>query len=194
MSLNIYNFSKHELIDFLKNHNEKPYRAEQIWNFLYVQGVQDFSQMHNLSNGLKQILADNTSIKRPEIDTKQLSTDGTIKWLLKMEDGSLIETVYIPEKTRGTLCVSSQVGCILTCSFCHTGTQKFVRNLTAAEILQQLIIAKDDLSDWNQQHPKISNIVMMGMGEPLFNFDEVSKALKIAMDQKGINFPRSFIR
>lgn len=192
MSLSIYNLSKEELIHKIKELGEKSYRAEQIWHFLYVQGVKNFDSMHNLSPDLRKKLKNHFIIDRPITDTKQESTDGTIKWLLKLNDGNLVEAVYIPEKTRGTLCVSSQVGCVLTCSFCHTGTQKFVRNLTAGEILQQLIIAKDELDDWHE-NPKVSNIVLMGMGEPLYNYEEVSKSLRIAMDQKGINFPRSKI-
>lgn len=190
--LNICDLSKLELVDALKNLGEKPYRAEQIWHWLYVQGIKDFKQIQNISTELKNKLDEYFTISRPFISVKQESIDGTIKWLLKLDDGSQIETVFIPEKTRGTLCVSSQVGCTLTCSFCHTGTQKFARNLSASEIINQLMLAKDELNDWIDA-PRITNIVMMGMGEPLYNYDNVAKALKIAMDQKGINFARSRI-
>ena len=190
--IDIHNLTKAELIKELKNLEEQAYRAEQIWHWLYVQGAKNFAEMSNLANSLQQKLAEHFIIARPEIAVKQESIDGTIKWLLKLNDGSQVEAVFIPEKTRGTLCVSSQVGCTLTCSFCHTGTQKFVRNLTASEILGQVLLAKDELVDWHDS-PKVTNIVMMGMGEPLYNYDNVAKALKIAMDQKGIDFARSRI-
>lgn len=190
--IDIHNLSKLELIAELAILGEKPYRAEQIWHWLYVQGARQFNQMSNLSASLQQKLENHFVITRPEIAVKQESTDGTIKWLLSLSDGSKVEAVFIPEKTRGTLCVSSQVGCTLTCSFCHTGTQKFVRNLTASEVLGQLLLAKDELADWHDA-PTITNIVMMGMGEPLYNYENVAKALKITMDQKGINFARSRI-
>ena len=190
--IDIHNLTKEELILELKSLDEKSYRAEQIWHWLYAQGAKSFSLMSNLSPNLQQKLEEHFVISRPKIAVKQESTDGTIKWLLKLSDGSQVEAVFIPEKTRGTLCVSSQVGCTLTCSFCHTGTQRFVRNLTASEILGQLLLAKDELSDWHDS-PKITNIVMMGMGEPLYNYENVAKALKIAMDQKGIDFARSRI-
>jgi 23S rRNA (adenine2503-C2)-methyltransferase len=185
----INNLSKIELIQAIKDIGEEEFRAEQIWHWLYSKGAKSFDQMKNLSPSLQSRLSEQFIISRPEIAVKQQSIDGTIKWLLKLSDGSQVEAVYIPEVTRGTLCVSSQVGCTLTCSFCHTGTQRFVRNLTASEILQQLLLAKDELEDWHTK-PKVTNIVMMGMGEPLYNYDEVSKALKMAMDEKGINFPR----
>lgn len=190
--IDIYNLTKEELIQEMAKLDEKSYRAEQVWHWLYMQGSTKFSQMTNLNISLQTKLNDNFNIPRPQIAVKQQSTDGTIKWLLKLEDNSQVETVYIPEKTRGTLCISSQVGCTLTCSFCHTGTQRFVRNLTTSEILQQIILAKDELNDWHE-NPKLTNIVLMGMGEPLYNYDNVAKALKIAMDQKGINFPKSRI-
>lgn len=190
--VDIYNLDKSELSQELSTMGEKSYRAEQIWHWLYVQGVTKFSQMSNLSPSLQEKLDKHFVISRQKIAVKQESTDGTIKWLLKLEDGNKVEVVFIPEKTRGTLCISSQVGCTLTCSFCHTGTQRFVRNLTTSEVIGQLILAKDELNDWHNS-PKITNIVMMGMGEPLYNYDNVAKALKISMDQKGIDFARSRI-
>ena len=187
--IDINNLDKIELTKALKDMGEEAFRAEQIWHWLYAKGVKSFDQMKNISPFLQAKLAEHFVISRPDIAVKQESTDGTIKWLLKLVDGSQVEAVYIPEANRGTLCVSSQVGCTLTCSFCHTGTQKFVRNLTASEVLQQLLLAKDELQDWHTE-PKVTNIVMMGMGEPLYNYEQVSKALKMAMDEKGINFPR----
>ncbi|MCT4635008.1 MAG: 23S rRNA (adenine(2503)-C(2))-methyltransferase RlmN [Rickettsiales bacterium] len=190
--VDIYNLNKSELSQELSIMGEKSYRAEQIWHWLYVKGVTKFSQMSNLSPSLQEKLDNHFTITRQKIAEKQESTDGTIKWLLKLEDGNKVEVVFIPEKTRGTLCISSQVGCTLTCSFCHTGTQRFVRNLTTSEVIGQLVLAKDELNDWHDS-PKITNIVMMGMGEPLYNYDNVSKALKILMEQKGIDFARSRI-
>lgn len=187
--IDIHNLSKEELIENIKSIGEKAYRAEQIWHWLYSKGIKDFFLMKNISPELQSNLNNHFTINRPNIAVKQVSVDGTIKWLLKMEDGNQVEAVYIPEKNRGTLCISSQVGCTLTCSFCHTGTQRFVRNLTTSEVLGQLLLAKDELDDWIEK-PKITNIVMMGMGEPLYNYDNVAKALKIAMDQKGISFAR----
>lgn len=192
MKIDIHNLTKDELITELKALDEKAYRAEQIWHWLYVHGVTDFKNMNNLTHALQEKLDQHFIISRPSIAVKQESTDGTIKWLLKLDDGNQVEAVFIPEATRGTLCISSQIGCTLTCKFCHTGTQRLVRNLTASEILGQLLLAKDQLSDWHD-NPKITNIVMMGMGEPLYNYDNVAKAIKIAMDQKGIDFAKSRI-
>ena len=172
---------------------EKKYRMEQVWNWLYSFGVKSFNEMKNLSSALQSKLADNFLISRPKIDVKQISSDGTIKWLLSLADDSKIEMVYIPEKTRGTLCISSQVGCTLTCSFCHTGTQRFVRNLTCGEIVGQILLARDELNDWQTDAPSLTNIVLMGMGEPLYNYDNVAKALKIFMDDKGLKFAKKRI-
>jgi 23S rRNA (adenine2503-C2)-methyltransferase len=175
----VYNYSKDELKQKLLDLGETSFRAEQLWDWLYVKQATNISQMTNLSVSTRSKLESQFIISRPEIAVRQQSVDGTIKWLLKLTDGSQIETVFIPEENRGTLCVSSQVGCTLTCSFCHTGTQRFVRNLTAGEIIQQLMVAKDELGN------KITNIVMMGMGEPLYNYPEVSKALLNLLDHKG---------
>src|SRR6201995_2122101 len=163
-------------------------RVSQVWNWIYVHGARDFAAMSNLARDFRELLDANFTLARPDVVTAQLSEDGTRKWLLKTAPGIEFETVYIPEADRGTLCVSSQVGCTLTCKFCHTGTQKLVRNLTPAEILGQLLVAKDTLEDWPSTAPgrKVTNIVMMGMGEPLYNFDNVKAALAIAMDGDAI--------
>jgi 23S rRNA (adenine2503-C2)-methyltransferase len=159
-------------------------RVNQLWNWIYVHGARDFASMSNLAKDFRALLEHSFALDRPEIVTAQLSEDGTRKWLLKTGAGIEFETVYIPEKDRGTLCVSSQVGCTLNCRFCHTGTQKLVRNLNPDEILGQILIAKDALDDWPSTAPgrKVTNIVMMGMGEPLYNFDNVKAALAIVMD------------
>ncbi|MBZ0130376.1 MAG: 23S rRNA (adenine(2503)-C(2))-methyltransferase RlmN [Rhodobacteraceae bacterium] len=172
-------------------------RTGQVWQWIYQKGVSDFGLMTNLAKPFRALLADNFVIERPEIVVKQVSDDGTRKYLLRIAGGHEVETVYIPEEDRGTLCVSSQVGCTLTCSFCHTGTQKLVRNLTAAEIVGQILVARDDLGEWPKpgRNPKdetrlLSNIVLMGMGEPLYNFENVRDAMKIAMDPEGISLSR----
>ena len=163
-------------------------RVNQLWNWIYVHGAKDFEAMSNLAGDFRKTLDAAFTLARPEIVTEQISTDGTRKWLFRTGPGIEFETVYIPEKDRGTLCVSSQVGCTLTCKFCHTGTQKLVRNLTPAEILGQVMLAKDSLDDWPSTAPgrSVTNIVMMGMGEPLYNFDNVKAALAIAMDGDAI--------
>ncbi|MDB5734564.1 MAG: rRNA methyltransferase [Alphaproteobacteria bacterium] len=163
-------------------------RVNQLWNWIYVHGAKDFEAMSNLAGDFRKGLDAAFTLARPEIVTEQISTDGTRKWLFRTGPGIEFETVYIPEKDRGTLCVSSQVGCTLTCRFCHTGTQKLVRNLTPAEILGQVMLAKDALDDWPSTAPgrSVTNIVMMGMGEPLYNFDNVKAALAIAMDGDAI--------
>jgi 23S rRNA (adenine2503-C2)-methyltransferase len=159
-------------------------RVNQLWNWIYVHGARDFAAMTNLAKDFRGLAEQSFTLERPQIVTAQVSEDGTRKWLLKTGAGIEFETVYIPESDRGTLCVSSQVGCTLNCRFCHTGTQKLVRNLNPDEILGQLLIAKDALDDWPSTAPgrKVTNIVMMGMGEPLYNFDHVKAALAIVMD------------
>jgi len=159
-------------------------RVNQLWNWIYVHGARDFASMTNLAKDFRGLLEASFTLDRPEIMTAQVSQDGTRKWLLRTGPGIEFETVYIPESDRGTLCVSSQVGCTLNCRFCHTGTQKLVRNLNPDEILGQLLIAKDALEDWPSTAPgrKVTNIVMMGMGEPLYNFDNVKAALGTVMD------------
>lgn len=159
-------------------------RVSQLWNWIYVHGAREFPAMTNLARDFRELLEHRFTLARPDVVTAQVSEDGTRKWLLRTGPGIEFETVYIPESDRGTLCVSSQVGCTLTCRFCHTGTQKLVRNLNPDEILGQLLIAKDALEDWPSTAPnrKVTNIVMMGMGEPLYNFDNVKAALGTVMD------------
>ncbi|MBV49466.1 23S rRNA (adenine(2503)-C(2))-methyltransferase RlmN [Sulfitobacter sp.] len=171
-------------------------RVGQIWQWIYQWGKRDFADMTNLSKAFRAELAERFVIEVPEVVTKQVSEDGTRKYLVRIAGGHEVEVVYIPEEDRGTLCVSSQVGCTLTCSFCHTGTQKLVRNLTAAEIIGQVMVARDDLGEWPvpgtlTDAPRLlSNIVLMGMGEPLYNFENVRDAMKIAMDPEGIQLSR----
>jgi len=164
------------------------FRARQLWHWIYHRGATDFAVMTTLAKDFRARLAEQFVIERPGVTESRHSQDGTHKWLLRFGDGQEVETVHIPEEDRGTLCVSSQVGCTLTCRFCHTGTQRLVRNLSAAEIVGQLMLARDALGEWPS--PKdgrlISNIVMMGMGEPLYNYENVAKALKIFMDGEGI--------
>ena len=181
-------------------------RVSQIWHWLYVRGVSDFDHMTNVAKDMRETLKAHFTIARPEIVEEQVSNDGTRKWLLRFPPRGAgrpveVETVYIPEEGRGTLCVSSQVGCSLTCSFCHTGTQRLVRNLTAEEILSQLLLARDRLGDFPDRDTpvgammpaegrKVSNIVMMGMGEPLYNFESVKTALLIASDGDGLSLSK----
>jgi 23S rRNA (adenine2503-C2)-methyltransferase len=172
-------------------------RVGQIWQWIYQWGVRDFAEMTNLSKAFRAELAEKFVIEIPEVVSRQVSSDGTRKYLVRIAGGHEVEVVYIPEEGRGTLCISSQVGCTLTCSFCHTGTQKLVRNLTSAEIIGQVMMARDDLDEWptpGKRAPDesrlLSNIVLMGMGEPLYNFDNVRDAMKIAMDPEGIQLSR----
>ncbi len=172
-------------------------RTGQIWQWLYQKGIRDFAAMTNLSKDYRAMLAETFVADLPEVVTKQVSADGTRKYLVRIAGGHEVEVVYIPEVDRGTLCISSQVGCTLTCSFCHTGTQKLVRNLTAGEIIGQVMLARDDLDEWtavgegSDAKPRlVSNIVLMGMGEPLYNFDNVRDAMRIAMDPEGISLSR----
>jgi 23S rRNA (adenine2503-C2)-methyltransferase len=168
-------------------------RVGQIWGWIYQKGVSDFDLMTNLAKPFREMLAENFTVARPEVVTTQISTDGTRKYLLRIAGGHEVEVVYIPEKDRGTLCISSQVGCTLTCPFCHTGTQKLVRNLTAGEIVGQILVARDDLGEWGKapgDKRLLSNIVLMGMGEPLYNFENVRDAMLIAMDNEGISLSR----
>lgn len=171
-------------------------RVGQIWQWIYHWGVRDFAEMTNLAKDYRAMLAEQFVIEVPEVVTRQVSDDGTRKYLVRIAGGHEVEVVYIPETDRGTLCISSQVGCTLTCSFCHTGTQKLVRNLTAGEIIGQVMIARDDLDEWpvpgapKDETRLLSNIVLMGMGEPLYNFENVRDAMKIAMDPHGIQLSR----
>jgi 23S rRNA (adenine2503-C2)-methyltransferase len=171
-------------------------RVGQIWQWIYQWGVRDFDAMTNLAKAYRAELAENFVVQLPEVVSKQVSSDGTRKYLVRIAGGHEVEIVYIPETDRGTLCISSQVGCTLTCSFCHTGTQKLVRNLTAGEIVGQVMVVRDDLNEWpTPGAPKdetrlLSNVVLMGMGEPLYNFENVRDAMKIAMDPEGIQLSR----
>ena len=163
-----------------------PLRARQLFHWLYHRGAADFEAMTTLPKGLRATLTERFSVARPEIAAEQRSADGTRKWLLRFADGQEVETVFIPEEDRGALCVSSQVGCTLSCSFCHTGTMPLVRNLTAAEITTQLLVARDALGEWptGRDGRLFTNVVMMGMGEPLLNFDNVIAAMKIRTTNK----------
>src|SRR5436305_4451578 len=173
---------------------QRKMRAQQIWHWLYVRGATHFEQMSNVSKELHGLLDAHFTLARPEVVAEQVSADGTRKWLLRLpgeisgERPHEVECVYIPESDRGTLCVSSQVGCTLTCSFCHTGTQRLVRNLTPEEIVGQVMIARDALGDWpsTREHRRLTNVVMMGMGEPLYNFENVKAALAIVADGDGL--------
>ncbi|MEQ9692665.1 23S rRNA (adenine(2503)-C(2))-methyltransferase RlmN [Shimia sp. SDUM112013] len=171
-------------------------RVGQIWQWIYQWGKRDFAEMTNLSKAYRADLAEKFVIQIPEVVSKLVSEDGTRKYLVRIAGGHEVEVVYIPEDDRGTLCISSQVGCTLTCSFCHTGTQKLVRNLTAGEIVGQVMMARDDLDEWpvpgapKDETRLLSNIVLMGMGEPLYNFENVRDAMKIAMDPEGISLSR----
>ncbi|WP_126977709.1 23S rRNA (adenine(2503)-C(2))-methyltransferase RlmN [Frigidibacter oleivorans] len=171
-------------------------RVGQIWQWVYYWGVRDFAAMTNLAKDYRALLADRFEIALPEVVSRQVSADGTRKYLVRIAGGHEVEVVYIPEEGRGTLCVSSQVGCTLTCSFCHTGTQKLVRNLTAGEIVGQVMLARDDLGEWpavgtgSTGDRLVSNIVLMGMGEPLYNFENVRDAMRVVMDGEGIGLGR----
>ena len=197
--------SRAELADLLGELGIPPaqrkMRVQQLWHWIYVRGVADFEAMTTISKEMRSQLAEHFTVARPEVVAEQISNDGTRKWLLRLPSGTTgenpheVECVYIPETDRGTLCISSQVGCTLNCAFCHTGTQRLVRNLTAGEIVGQLMVARDRLNDWiDRATPAgsrlVSNIVMMGMGEPLYNFDAVRDALLIVTDGDGIGISK----
>ena len=188
MKQNIIGLSRAALAEKFSALGLEPFRLKQVWQWIYFYGVTDFNKMTNLSKPARQLLEDNFYIGRPQISRDLHSIDGTRKFLLKFEDGQEVETVHIPTVDRGSLCMSSQVGCSLTCSFCHTGTQKLVRNLSAADIVGQFMMVRDVFGEWPSPNEGrlISNIVMMGMGEPLLNYENVSTALKILMDAEGI--------
>lgn len=194
--LNILGLDRTELKDALIGAGvplkQAKMRTQQVWHWVYHRGVADFALMDNISKVVQAQLAEYFIIERPKVVEAQYSEDGTRKYLIRFADGNEAEAVYIPEDDRGTLCVSSQVGCTLNCKFCHTGTMKLVRNLTAAEIVAQMMIARDDLGEWESStHGRsVTNIVLMGMGEPLYNFDAVKKALEIIMDEEGIQLSR----
>ncbi|HEX2891502.1 23S rRNA (adenine(2503)-C(2))-methyltransferase RlmN [Vineibacter terrae] len=186
---NLIGLSRAELKALLAEHGLEPFRAGQIWHWVYWHGVRQFAAMSTIARATRERLEELFVIERPQIAVEQRSVDGTRKWLLRLADGNEVECVNIPEADRGSVCVSSQVGCTLTCSFCHTGTQPLVRNLTPAEIVGQFMVARDSYGEWPtpiETTRMLSNIVMMGMGEPLYNLDNVAKALRIAMDDQGI--------
>ena len=172
---------------------EPAFRAKQLYSWLYYRGSSEFSAMTDLSKAFRARLEETCHINRPRVSMHQKSTDGTEKWLLRYEDGNEAEMVFIPEVDRGTLCISSQVGCSLTCTFCHTGTQKLVRNLTPGDIVGQVMLARDSLNDWGKAEDgdrRITNIVLMGMGEPLYNTDNVLAAMRLVADGDGIAISR----
>ena len=191
--VNLIGIPRAQLNDMLVERGHKPFRTKQLWQWLYWHGVTDFDAMTNLSKDFRQKLVDEFVIERPQVSEALNSVDGTAKWLLKFPDGNEVETVHIPEADRGTLCVSSQVGCTLTCKFCHTGTQRLVRNLTAAEVVGQMMLARDAFGEWptpSDHSRMITNVVMMGMGEPLYNYDNVAAALRIVMDGEGLSLSK----
>lgn len=186
--VNLFNFDARGLSEYFVSIGEKPFRAKQVMQWIHHFGVTDINLFSNISKSFRQKLLQKTVLLLPEITKTQFSADGTCKWLLRLSCGNSIETVFIPENHRGTLCVSSQVGCALNCSFCLTGKQGFNRNLTVAEIIGQVFIAVRALSTHNKVHDKkVTNIVMMGMGEPLLNFDAVVTAMNIMMDAYGLS-------
>ncbi len=178
---------------------QRKMRVQQLWHWMYFRGAKNFDEMTSVSKDMRAELEKHFTVDRPEVVAEQISNDGTRKWLLRLPSGDAaerpheVECVYIPETDRGTLCVSSQVGCTLNCSFCHTGTQRLVRNLTAGEIAGQVMVARDRLNDWADRENGtrlVTNVVMMGMGEPLYNFDAVRDALLIVADNEGIGISR----
>ncbi|MFP5516866.1 MAG: 23S rRNA (adenine(2503)-C(2))-methyltransferase RlmN [Alphaproteobacteria bacterium] len=189
---NLVGLSREELEAEMLAVGLEKFRARQLWHWIYHRGSTDFAEMTTLAKPVREKLADAYIVARPTVVKDLKSADGTRKWLLRMPDGQEVESVHIPEEDRGTLCVSSQVGCTLTCRFCHTGTQRLVRNLDSAEIVAQVMLARDMLGEWPAPPDgrMLSNIVMMGMGEPLFNYDNVAKALKIVMDGDGISISK----
>ena len=190
---NLVGLSRDELEAEMAAFGEKPFRARQLWHWIYHRGVSDFAEMTTLSKAFRAKLAEHYVVARPEVSLDQQSTDGTRKWLLRFADGQEAECVFIPDEDRGTLCVSSQVGCTLTCRFCHTGTQRLVRNLSPAEIVGQVMLARDCLGEWptpSGEDRRLTNIVLMGMGEPLYNFDNVAQAMRIVMDGEGISISK----
>jgi 23S rRNA (adenine2503-C2)-methyltransferase len=186
--VNLIGLTRAELAEELTSIGAQKFRAQQLWQWMYNRGATDFEAMTSLSKTFRAELAEHYIVARPEVTRDLASIDGTRKWLLKFPDGQEVESVHIPEDDRGTLCVSSQVGCTLTCKFCHTGTQKLVRNLSPAEIVGQVMNARDKLGEWPSpaEDRQLTNIVMMGMGEPLYNYENVAKALKIVMDNEGL--------
>lgn len=191
--IELTNLSKEELYEEIEKLGEKKFRAKQLWQWIYFRGATDFSEMTNLSLDLRNKLQEKYTITRPKIVAEQISVDKTHKWLLEFNDKERVEMVYIPEKDRGAVCISTQVGCAMGCKFCHTGSQKFTRNLTVSEIVGQFMVARDAYNEWpspTDETRYLSNIVVMGMGEPLNNLDNVVKALNIITDCEGIGISR----
>jgi 23S rRNA (adenine2503-C2)-methyltransferase len=191
--IELIGLTKEELKDALISIGEKPFRAKQLWQWLYFFGETDFEKMSNLSKELRKKLAENFTITRPKIVDEQISSDRTHKWLLEFKDGQRVEMVYIPEEDRGAVCISTQVGCAVGCKFCHTGSQKLTRNLTAGEIVSEFMVARDTYKEWpspTNETRYLSNIVVMGMGEPLHNPENTIKALNILTDGDGIAISR----
>ena len=190
--INLIGLSRQQLAAEIAQMGEKPFRTRQLWHWIYERGAADFAAMTTLAKGLRQRLAERFTLVRPAVGRRQTSEDGASKWLLEFADGNEAETVYIPEEDRGALCVSSQVGCTLACSFCHTGTQRLVRNLSSNEIVGQMMLARDAYGEWpsSKEGRMISNVVLMGMGEPLYNYDAVAQAVRIFMDGEGLALSR----
>jgi 23S rRNA (adenine2503-C2)-methyltransferase len=190
--VDLIGLTREQLRDLLAEHGLEPkqakLRAKQLWHWIYNRGATDFTAMTDIAKTMHPWLAERFVIARPDVMEAQKSSDGTRKWLLRSDDGHDYEMVFIPDADRGTLCVSSQVGCTLNCSFCHTGTMRLVRNLTPGEIVGQVMLARDALGEWPSQPEGrlLTNIVMMGMGEPLYNFENVRDALKLVMDGDGL--------
>jgi 23S rRNA (adenine2503-C2)-methyltransferase len=184
--------SREALVAEMAGVGEAPFRARQLWHWIYHRGVTDFAAMTTLSKRFRERLAEGYVVRRPDVSRALASIDGTRKWLLRFRDGQEVESVHIPEEDRGTLCVSSQVGCTLTCKFCHTGTQRLVRNLEPAEIVGQVMVARDALGEWPSpaEDRQLTNIVLMGMGEPLYNYDAVAIAMRIVMDGEGLSISK----
>lgn len=191
--IELLGLSKEEIAEQIAKLGEKPFRAKQLWQWLYYHGISDFEKMTSFSKDLRAKLAENFTITRPQIVTEQISVDKTHKWLLEFADGQRVEMVYIPEEDRGAVCISTQVGCAMGCRFCHTGSQKLTRNLTAGEIVGQFMVARDVYNEWptkTDENRMLSNIVVMGMGEPLQNVENVIKAMNIITDGEGIAVSR----
>lgn len=190
--LSLIGLSHEALAGVLAQIGERPFRARQLWHWIYYRGARDFQAMTSLPLDLRARLDASFSLARPLVSREQTSLDGSRKWLLRFVDGNEAESVLIPEADRGALCISSQVGCSLTCSFCHTGTQRLVRNLDAGEMVAQMLVARDSCGEWPSPVGQrlLSNVVLMGMGEPLLNYDNVAAAIRILMDPAGINLSR----
>ncbi len=190
--INIVGLSRDELEKLAEGLGLSKFRGKQIWHWVYHRGAKTFDEMTTLAKSIRADLAETFNISRPKITERQTSVDKTRKWLLSANDGGEVETVYIPEADRGALCISSQVGCALSCKFCHTGTQPLVQNLGADDIVGQVLVARDEYGEWPSPigGRLISNIVMMGMGEPLLNYQNVAKAIKIIMDAEGISISK----